>query len=63
MHLKKVLSMYLACLPAHPVSPLPPAPQPVVSEEFAIKMEASLKTWVSAWDSKGYDPDSLDKGE
>jgi len=26
-------------------------------------MEASLKTWVSAWDSKGYSPDQLDKGE
>lgn len=37
--------------------------QPVVSEEFAIKMEASLKTWVAAWDSKGYSPDQLDKGE
>lgn len=33
-----------------------------MSEEFAIKMEASLKTWVSAWDSKGYSPDQLDKG-
>lgn len=35
--------------------------QRVVSEEYAIKMEASLKTWVSAWDSKGYSPDQLDK--
>lgn len=25
-------------------------------------MEASLKTWVSAWDSKAYSPDQLDKG-
>jgi hypothetical protein len=33
-----------------------------VSEEYAIKMEASLKTWVSAWDSMGYSPDELDKG-
>jgi hypothetical protein len=37
--------------------------QPVVSEEFSIKMEASLKMWVSAWDSKGYSPEHLDKGE
>jgi hypothetical protein len=37
--------------------------QPVVSEEFSIKMEASLKMWVSAWDSKGYSPEQLDKGE
>jgi hypothetical protein len=36
--------------------------QRVVSEEYAIKMEASLKTWVSAWDSMGYSPDELDKG-
>lgn len=26
-------------------------------------MEASLKMWVSAWDSKGYKPEMLDKGE
>lgn len=31
-------------------------------EEFAIKMEASLKTWVSSWDSKGYSVEQLDKG-
>jgi hypothetical protein len=40
----------------------PPSRQPVVSEEYAIKMEASLKAWTSAWDSKGYSPDQLDKG-
>lgn len=49
--------------PSRPPSSRPPQPdKPAVSEEFAIKMEASLKTWVSAWDSKGYSPDQLDKG-